>query len=259
MRPNLIIAAIGDGNVLDSWLDRPDERQFDLFAIDFRPGPRSAPPLASYFIQRPGFKFEHLDHVAEHHAADLRRYKRIWCPDDDVALDTVSINRMFSLVEHHRLKLAQPAIAMGDVSFQSFRPRVGAVLRFAPFVEVMCPVFAREAFFQVRPTFLAARSAWGLDLAWPQFFEPREVAILDCIHAHHTRPLASGEAYARFKQLGIDPGQERDEVVRRFGGVSERITRRMVFGKLKMPTVFDPGFRRGLWRRFVERIGRRAA
>jgi hypothetical protein len=259
MPPNLIIAAIGDGNVLDSWLDRPDERQFDLFAIDFRPRPRSAPPLASYFVQRPGFKFEHLDHVAEHFSAELSRYERIWCPDDDVALDTVSINRMFSLMELHRLKLAQPAIAIGDVSFQSFRPRVGAVLRFAPFVEVMCPVFTREAFFRVRPTFLAARSAWGLDLAWPHYFKPQQVAILDCIHAHHTRPLASGEAYARFKQLGIEPAQERDEVVRRFGGMPERVIRRMVFGKQKMPTLFEPRFRRGLWRRLVERVSRHAA
>lgn len=259
MRPNLIIAAIGHGNVLDTWLDCPNERQFDLFAIDFRPGSRTAPPLATYFVQRPGFKFEHLDYVAEHFSAVLNRYERIWCPDDDVALDTASINRMFSLVEQHRLQLAQPAIATGDVSFQSFRPRPGALLRFTPFVEVMCPVFTREALFWVRPTFLASRSGWGLDLAWPHFFKPREVAILDCIHAHHTRPLASGEAYERFKRLGIDPAQERDEVVRRFGGMSERVVRRMVFGKLKMPTLFEPGFRRGLWRRFVERVSRRAA
>jgi hypothetical protein len=259
MRPNLIIAAIGHGNVLDTWLDRPDERRFDLFAIDFRPGSRTAPLLATHFVQRPGFKFEHLDYVAEHFSAVLNRYERIWCPDDDIALDTLSINRMFSLMEQHRLQLAQPAIATGDVSFRSFRPRPGALLRFTPFVEVMCPVFTREAFFRVRPSFLASRSGWGLDLAWPHFFKPREVAILDCIHAHHTRPLASGEAYTRFKSLGIDPAHERDEVVRRFGGMSERVVRRMVFGKLKMPTLFEPGCRPGLWRRFVERLSRHAA
>jgi hypothetical protein len=133
------------------------------------------------------------------------------------------------------------------------------VLRFAPFVEVMCPVFTREAFFCVRPTFPASRSGWGLDLAWPQFFQPREVAILDCIHAHHTRPLASGETYSCFRNLGIDPASERDEVVRRFGGVSEHISRRMVFGKLKMPTIYEPGNRRPFCRRLAELFSRRAA
>jgi hypothetical protein len=259
MPSNLIIAAIGDGNVLNTWLDRPDERQFDLFAIDFRPSPRQPPSLADHFLNRAGFKFEHFDFVADNHADVLKRYERIWCPDDDIALGTLAINRMFSVVEQYGLQLAQPAIAAGDVSFQSFRPKAGAVLRYSPFVEVMCPVFTREAFFRVRPTFRASRSGWGLDLAWPQFFQPREVAILDCIHAHHTRPLASGEAYARFRRLGIDPASERDEVLRRFGGVSEYIARRMVFGKLKMPTVYDPAFQRSLWRRVRERLSRNAA
>ncbi|HKD38197.1 MAG TPA: hypothetical protein VKB78_15395, partial [Pirellulales bacterium] len=256
---NLIIAPIGDGNVLDSWLDRPDDRQFDLFVIDFRPGPRMPPPLAAHFLNRPGFKFEHLDFIAEHLAEVLNCYDRIWCPDDDIALDTLAINRMFALVEQHRLQLAQPAVASGDVSFQSFRPKEGAILRFSPFVEVMCPVFTREAFFRVRHTFPASRSGWGLDLAWPQFFDPREVAILDCIHVHHTRPLATGEAYARFRRFGIDPASERDEVRRHFGCVSEYVNRRMVFGKLKMPTIHDPAYHRSIWRRLRERLSRHAA
>lgn len=259
MPRNLIIAAIGDGNMVESWLDRPAERQFDLFAIDFRPGPRQPPALTIHFLNRPGFKFEHLDYAIDHHADVLMRYERIWCPDDDIALDTLSINRMFAIVGQYRLQLAQPAIAAGDVSFRSFRPKAGAVLRYSPFVEVMCPVFTRDALFRVRPTFRASRSGWGLDLAWPQFFQPCEVAILDCIHAHHTRPLASGETYARFRRLGIDPASERDEVVRQFGGVSEYIAHRMVFGKLKMPTIYGPGHRRSLWRRLRERLSRRAA
>jgi hypothetical protein len=258
-RPNLIISAIGDSNVVGSWFDRPDEREFDLFIIDFRPGERSPPRHASYFVQRTGFKFEHLDYLADHFAAELNRYERIWCPDDDIALDTRSINEMFSLVADHKLQLAQPAIAEGEVSFQSFRPQKGALLRYTPFVEVMCPVLTREAFFRVRPTFLASRSGWGLDLAWPRQFAPREVAILDCIHVQHTRPLATGEAYARFKKLGIDPAKERDEVVRRFGGLDDYTIRRMVFGKLKMPTVYEPTYRRSRWRRLVEHLNGRAA
>jgi hypothetical protein len=259
MQRNMILTALGDGNVLDTWLDRPDERKFDLFVIDFRPGPRVAPSHATFFVERAGFKFEHLDFVAAHFAPELRRYDRIWCPDDDIALDTASINAMFSMFERHRLQLAQPAIAAGDVSFQSFRPQLGAVLRYTPFVEIMCPLFTREAFFRVGHTFAASRSGWGIDLVWPQFFGPRELAILDCIHARHTRPLAIGELYVRLKKLGIDPWQERDAVVRRWGRISERTVQRMHFGKQRMPTLFEPGFRRGFWRRFSDRITGRAA
>jgi hypothetical protein len=99
----------------------------------------------------------------------------------------------------------------------------------------------------------------GLDLTWPQFLEPREVDILDCVRASHTRPLASGEAYARFRRFGIDPARERDEVVRRYGGVSEYTSRRMVFGKLNMPTIYDTSFHRSPRRRLRERLSRRAA
>jgi len=259
MRRNLIITPIGNGNVIDTWFDRPEDRDFDLFAIDFRPGPREAPRYADYFVQRAGFKFELLDFVARKHAAELRRYERIWCPDDDIALDTASINAMFRLLAQYRLQLAQPAIGGGDVSFQSLRPVEGAVLRYAPFVEVMCPLFTRESFFRVADTFGASRSTWGLDFVWPLRFQPREIAILDRIRARHTRPLASGEMYVRFKQLGIDPRGESAEVVRRFGGISQRTIRRMVFGKQRMPTVFEPGFQRGLWRHLVDRITGRAA
>ncbi len=63
MRPNLIIAAIGDGHVVGSWFNRESERTFDLFAVDFRPGPRTPPPQATYFVQRSGFKFEHLSYL----------------------------------------------------------------------------------------------------------------------------------------------------------------------------------------------------
>ncbi|HEV2969636.1 MAG TPA: hypothetical protein VGY55_06575 [Pirellulales bacterium] len=259
MQRNLILTAIGDGNVLDTWFDRPDQRQFDLFVVDFRPGPRAAPPHATYFVEHAGFKPEHLGFVAANFEPELRRYDCIWCPDDDIALDTASINAMFSMFERYRLQLAQPAIAEGDVSFQSFRPQPGAVLRYTPFVEIMCPLFTCEAFFRVRHTFAASRSGWGIDLVWPQFFGQRDLAILDSIHARHMRPLEIGELYVRLKKLGIDPRQERDEVVRRWGGISERAVRRMHFGKQPMPTLFEPGFRRGLWRRVSDRIMRRAA
>jgi hypothetical protein len=259
MRPNLIIAAIGDGNVHESWFDAPGEREFDFFAIDFRPGERTAPPHADYFLQRTGFKFQHLAFLAEYEAALLMSYQYIWCADDDIALDTRNVNRIFHLMREHELQLVQPAIARGEVSFMSFRPVPGALLRFSPFVEVMCPAFTREAFFRVSHTFLESRSAWGLDLVWPQYFRREEVAILDCVHAHHTRPMATGELYRRLGQLGIDPHFERDDVVRRFGGLSSasRSYRRMLFGKEKMPTIYDPSVRRSPWRRFLDR--RRAA
>ena len=82
------------------------------------------------------------------------RYDRIWLPDCDIKADTESINRLFTLFEQQKLELAQPAIAAGEVSFQTVRRRPGVVLRYSPYVETMCPLFTRAGLFLVSSTFL---------------------------------------------------------------------------------------------------------
>jgi hypothetical protein len=254
-RRNLIISPIGDGSVHTSWLSDPALRSFDLFLIYYGDRGDFGRAQANHYLRRKGFKWELIDHVLAHHGETLARYTNIWCPDNDICADTRSINRMFELFEKYALRLAQPAISGGEVSYETLRQRPGVVLRYSPYVEVMCPLFTHESLCRVRPTLLESRSGWGLDWVWPRFFAPHEIAILDAVGVEHTGPLGRGENYQRLAELGIHPDQEFRAVVARYGGFDRRLHRRFVRGKIRLPAIRETRLPESLLMRLKQRLG----
>jgi hypothetical protein len=257
-RRNLVISPIGDDSVHASWLaDRPS-RAFDVFLIYYGRQADFGRGDADHYLARQGFKWELLDYAARHHRDILERYDRIWCPDCDIRADTATVNRLFALVERYDLQLAQPAILAGEVSYEFLRKRPGVVLRYTPYVECMCPLFTRGAFYTVLPTFLESRSGWGVDWVWPRYFAPRRMAVLDAVGVEHTGRLFRGENYQNLARLGIDPGEEFNRVMAKHGGFDRRLHRKLVRGRIKLPAVWEPGKRRPLGR-FFESLGLRPA
>lgn len=254
---NLVISPIGDDSMHASWLaDRP-ARTFDVFLVHYGKRADFGRGDADYYVSRRGFKWELLDYVARVHSDVLQRYDRIWCPDCDIRSDTAGVNRLFALCEEYHLQLAQPAIAAGDVTYQVLRKRPGLVLRYTPFVEVMCPLFTRDAFFAVQSTFLESRSGWGLDLLWPRLFQPREMAVLDAVGVEHTGPLFRGENYKNLYKLGVNPGEELQRVIANHGGFDRRLHRKLLRGRIKLPAVWESERSIGLAERLLEKIGLR--
>jgi hypothetical protein len=257
IRRNLVISPIGDGSVHASWLSDPQSRTYDLFLINYGNGEDLGRLEATYYARQQGFKWELMDYALKNHGEILGRYTNIWAPDCDIRATTSDVNRLFSLFERYHLQLAQPAIAKGEVTYKSLVQRPGVILRYTPFVEVMCPVFTRQAFWKVSPTFLENRSGWGLDLIWPRFFQPHEMAILDAVGVEHTGALWRGESYQRLAQLGINPGQDLERAIARHGGFKRRLHRKMVRGTIKLPAIREPSARVGLVTRLIEGLGLR--
>jgi hypothetical protein len=253
-RTNLIICPIGDRSVHCGWIAGPVAANFDLFLLYYGDGPDTAVADARHYVRRKGFKFEHLHYAATEYADVLRQYQRIWCPDDDIACDTASINLLFDIFARYQLQLAQPAIAKGDLSFKGLAQRPGNILRYTPYVEVMCPIFTREAFFKVSDTFLDNRSGWGLDWVWPKRFSIDQMAIIDKVGIHHTGPLGKGEHYKNLAKLGIDPYRDFQQTVARHGGIDWTIHRRMLRGRVRMKRVKDPEDRRSLTQKIADQI-----
>jgi hypothetical protein len=243
---NLVICAVGDRSVHRTWLAGPVAPNFDLFLIYFGNGPGTFSADAKYYVRNKGFKWEHLHFAAEQYGDTLRHYQNIWCPDDDIACDTASVNLLFEIFHRYKLQLAQPAISAGQFAFKSLVQKPGNLLRYSPYIEVMCPIFSREAFFRVQDTFLENRSGWGLDWLWPRRFGPKEIAIIDKVGVHHTGSLGLGENYKKLAQLGIDPNRDFKETVDRHGGINWRIHRRLVRGRVRMKRIKDPDDRRSL-------------
>jgi hypothetical protein len=256
-RRNLIISPIGDTSVHASWLSHPDAQSFDLFLIYYGQRDDFGRAEAMHYLKRTGFKWELVDHVCKEHADILERYTNIWCPDNDIKLDTHGVNRMFDLFERFQLKLAQPAISAGQVSYQALRQKPGVTLRYSPYVEVMCPLFTREALRRCQSTFLECKSGWGLDWVWPRYFAQHEIAILDAVGVEHTGPLGTGENYQKLAELGVYPDREFHAVMATYGGFNRRLHKKFVRGRIKLPAIFEPGYQQGLMERLQSRLGLR--
>lgn len=218
---NLIISPVGDDSQHPTWLSAAGEQQFDLALIYFGSQPGRYQHDADCYLAQSGFKFHLIERMLVELGPRLEQYEYIWLPDDDVASTTHDVNRLFALAREYRLAIAQPAIRAGDTSYQVVRQQPGLLLRYTQFVEVMCPVLSRAALDRVRPTLTENKSAWGIDWAWTRLIPPTDMAIIDAVGVHHTRPLHSGAGYQRMRDAGVDPHRDLQEMTAKYG-VSRR-------------------------------------
>ena len=234
MRKNLIIAAVGDESVHSSWL-AGGSRTFDVALVYFGDEPGRYAHQSDHYVARKGIKFSLLhDALTNELAAALPHYERVWMPDDDVAASAGQINHLFQLSEQYRLAICQPAIGRGDVSFEALRAHPGYLLRYSRFVEIMCPLFTREALRRVLPTFTANVSAWGIDWLWASMHGPEDLAVIDAVAVDHTRPLQSGGVHRRLAALGIDPDAEHRQLMAKHGIDNRRIHKAMCRGTARL-------------------------
>src|SRR5687768_1514333 len=96
---NLVISTVGDLSNHNTWLAGPEQKNFDLFLVYFGDNPSYNFSGAEHTLRRKGFKFILLDHVLTEYSKLLENYDRVWLPDDDIAADTASVNRLFSVFE----------------------------------------------------------------------------------------------------------------------------------------------------------------
>jgi len=254
-RRNLIISPIGDESMHGSWLaDRPN-RTFDVLLVHYGADANYGRSDADYYASRQGFKWELIDFALREFRAAVERYDYVWCPDCDIRATTEQVNRLFDLAHEHRLQLAQPAIASGEITYQFLRPRSGIVLRYTPFVEVMCPVLSCAALYSLQPTFQESRSGWGLDLLWPRHFAEHEMAVIDAVGVEHTGKLFRGENYQSLARLGVNPGEELERIIKQHGGFNRRLHRRLVRGRIKLPAVWSDPPPQSLTDRLLARVG----
>jgi hypothetical protein len=215
VRKHLILATVGDESVHRTWL-AGGERTFDLGLIYFGDQANRFAEDADYYFVRKGIKYSLLHEAARALGPALLHYDFVWMPDDDVAADTPTLNRLFQIASEYRLAVCQPAVGQGEVSFKTLRAQPGYLLRYSRFVEIMCPVFSRQALVRVAPTFKLNVSAWGLDWLWASMFSEEEVAVIDATPVHHTRPLSSGGVHRRLAAMGVDPLEELRQIMQQF-------------------------------------------
>ncbi|MEN9419408.1 MAG: hypothetical protein RI988_3028 [Pseudomonadota bacterium] len=210
---NLVVLRAGDRSLHAQWIAGAP-RDFDLFISYYGPDAdryRADTPL---WEARKGPKWPCIGELLDAHPELVVRYDVFWFPDDDLAVDTATINRMFALFRGFGLALAQPALTPQSYhAHPMLLQRPGHVLRHTGFVEVMAPIFDRDALRACQASFARSRSGWGLDWVWPRLVghERRHlIALLDATPVWHTRPLG-GELYRNHPEM--DPHRDVERLI----------------------------------------------
>jgi Protein of unknown function (DUF707) len=231
------MARAGNSSLHRKWL-QGGERNFDLYLSCYGDRPQEYAADAEYLREMKSTKWPAwYDHIAAERDL-VAKYDAVWFPDDDLLVDTAGINRVFDLFAGFDLALAQPALSHDSYCSHPILLRDPTyIIRYTNFVEVMGPVFSREALAVLHPTFSQSRTGWGLDYLWPSLLSERgmggKIGVIDAVSMTHTRPVGGGDIYqgqvdsgtadlARLRELypdaRIDSRSQRDNLSI-YGGV----------------------------------------
>ena len=137
--------------------------------------------------------------------------------DDDLGVDTVTLNRLFLVGDCLSLDLYQPALTQESFSSHFHLKTQYAQIRKVPFVEIMCPFMSKKMVEKAQPTMDLNISAWGLDmLIWPKLVA--NCFVVDKLPISHLRPPSRRD---RVQRNGLTPAQEY-EIVRKINYDGDR-------------------------------------
>lgn len=216
-RRNLVVLRAGDSSLHEEWIaDGP--RDFDLFISYYGRSPGRYSESADHYELRRGPKWPAIADLLRERPELLDQYDVFWFPDDDLAARTEVIDRMFAFFRAYQLCLAQPALTLDSYrTWNTLLQDRRYHLRYTGFIEVMAPLFSRQALRLCAGTFGESRSGWGLDWVWPQLCAKaglQGMAVIDATPVRHTRPVG-GELYRNHPEM--DPRRDAAAVVQRHG------------------------------------------
>ena len=252
---NLVVLRAGDASLHGEW-SNSEGRDFDVFISYYGANDDRHRCDADYYEMRRGPKWPAIADLLRDHADLVDGYEAVWFPDDDLSVEGGTLNRMFALFHAHRLCLAQPALTRNSFfTWSTLLQRPRSVLRYTHFVEVMAPLFRRDALRRCQPTFDESTSGWGLDWIWPTLCADAglgRMAVLDATPVRHTRPVG-GELYRLNPEL--TPRADADRLLRKYGLAEVRAEAKYSFDGLVAETAL-PAWERFLF--WIKRInGRR--
>lgn len=218
---NIVISPCGNKSFLfkSSWLIPKEKKNFDLCLLFYHQEIKQ-PELykdVDYFLHLKDFKY-HMIHklLTEVHPEWLNEYDYFYFLDDDIEIDGFQINRMFSLSRAFEISISQASLSKDSFcSWPMFKHQKNSYCRFVGQIEVMAPLFEKEALKKCLPTFIGNRSSWGIDSAWSKILDypQNKLVVFDCIIMKHTLPVGGGELY---QKIGVDPHDEWAAIVQQY-------------------------------------------
>lgn len=205
MSRNLVLVRAGDDSLHPSWLKAEgNARNWDMHISYFgkRRDPFGDLPDGTSISYDSGPKYIGLSNCLKAHPRILTEYDFIATPDDDLQFVLGNWTRAFELAKEFNAYISQPSLDLRSFWGHSVTlQRRRYTLRQVNFVEVMCPIFSRNALCEFHKYFTMNNSSWGIDHVWSQIahFEGNRLFIFDDTAMLHTRRIGNGPQYGNCK------------------------------------------------------------
>ncbi len=194
---NLVVVRAGDKSLHPTWFSRECAPHWDLVVSYYGSDPDKFRESTYRRIDQAGGKWDGLYRLFTEHDELLANYDRIWLPDDDIATDTRTINRIFDAMTEYKVDLLQPSLSPDSYTswYHTLRNK-RYKFRYTTVVEVMVPCITSSHLRKVLPLMQVSMSGVGLDFVWARLFDKPfgRAGILDEISVRHTRPIGSALA-----------------------------------------------------------------
>lgn len=235
LRKNCVISAAGQNSLHRHWLEGSGDRTFDLHLIVYDTSFSKFYGDADFMECRKGYKLKLVHDYLMRHPEYLNHYAYFFIPDDDIMTDAQSIDRLFSTMEQHALRIAQPALKQSYFTYPMTLQRHHSALRNTNFVEMMLPCFSNEALRKVIGTFNENKSGWGTEFHWPLLIETggKDMGVIDSVPMIHTKPVQKGrkdnerELHAYLQKYGLTPNVKELDILTTAAG-SEKVQAEML-------------------------------
>lgn len=188
----LTIVRAGNGSLHPTWLTGAGSRSWDIIVsyYDEDPDRFCAPDVTC--IDSKGPTWPALDMLLPAHPKLIERYDYFWLPEDDLATDMDTINRLFATSAERGLEVAQPSLIGDSYSTDLVALRHENIeIRSTSFVEVMAACLSSKMLARALPFFTENLSGWGIDFMRSMLPDDPDhgIALLDRVAVTHTRPI----------------------------------------------------------------------
>lgn len=190
---NCLISAVGKNSLHKLW--KKGICNYDIHLIVYDESLDNFRADADFICHIKGYKLKAIYKYLEWHPYFLDAYDYFFFPDDDIKMDVTTINSLFDTMHHYRLKIAQPSLTMSYPTWPHLLKDKYCKLRYTNFVEMMVPLFSKEALRAVLFTFNENETGWGTEVHWPLLIKAthQDIAVIHETSVVHTRPIQSGQ------------------------------------------------------------------
>ena len=220
MNKHAVISRIGKDSCFSSWLNLEySKRNWDLYLVfyDNESFKKFTPEdgVKKFYIK--GGKLTGIHSFLKNENI-LDNYNFFWIPDDDIEIDSESINEMFNLMIAHNIEVGQPSLTIDSYfTYLLLIQNTSFKIRYSNFVEIMAPCLKKNVLEKCLSDFEEAFTGFGIDFLWSHYAEEKEdnIAIFDSISMKHTRPVG-GPIYKELKKNNLDQMEELRSIFKKY-------------------------------------------